>query len=655
MHREGAMEEHKNRRILIVDDNRAIHEDYRKILGAAESVDAPADALAAFEAQLFGAAAQAGEVSYELTSAFQGQEADVKIVELAARGERFALAFVDMHMPPGWDGVQTIARIWERDPEVQVVICSAYSEYSWEQLRAAFGSTDRLLILKKPFDMVEVRQLASALSEKWNLARRAELKLAELKSMVEEQTQELRTANERLSHDAFHDALTGLPNRLLLIDRVRQCLLRAHRDPELGFALLFIDLDHFKLTNDTMGHAAGDDLLKLVAERLVRSLRASDSVAYCPQNEVARLGGDEFVVLLEGLRHEGDAMRVAERLSTAFASPIHVAGKDLFVSMSVGIALGRPDYESAEDMLRDADTALYRAKANGRGTYAVFDADMHAAVMSRWWIENELRSAIERGELRLVYQPVLSIEGGRLCEFEALLRWQHPERGNIPPAEFIPVAEEAGLIAAIGKWVLEAALSQLRAWREQLVDLPDFAVAVNVSAKQLDRPEFVEELTQLLRQYDMPGHRIRLEVTESAVMKESGAPTLARLRELEVRFHLDDFGTGYSSLSYLHRLPVDALKIDRSFVNLMPTDPVSASVVESIILLAHTLGAEVIAEGVETPEQLARLRALRCNMAQGYLFSRPVPVVEASAFLDKARLERALAASAVDDVVEING
>jgi diguanylate cyclase (GGDEF)-like protein len=419
-------------------------------------------------------------------------------------------------------------------------------------------------------------------------------------------------------------------------------LLRAQRDPSKRFALLFIDLDHFKRTNDTMGHAAGDDLLIGVAGRLVNSLRASDSVAFCPQNEVARLGGDEFVVLLEAMRHESDAIRVAKRLQAAVAAPVELAGKQIFVSMSVGIALGRPDYESAEALLRDADTALYQAKANGRGCYAVFDAEMHAAVMSRWWIENELRHAMERGELRLVYQPVLALASGELSELEALLRWQHPLRGNIPPSDFIPVAEEAGLIGAIGKWVLEQAVSQLRAWQGQLVELPKFALAVNVSAKQLAHPEFVEELTDIMRAHGVPGSRLRLEVTESALMSKAVASSaLTRMRELELKFHLDDFGTGHSSLSYLHRVPVDALKIDRTFVNEIETDPISVSIVESIILLAHALGAEVIAEGVETEQQLARLRAMRCDMAQGYLFSKPVELPEATALLDKARLARA--------------
>ncbi len=657
------MEEQKNRRILIVDDNRAIHEDYRKILVGRNEAEQHAAELAAFEAEMFGAeSAPLLELHYEVTSAYQGEEAYAKVVELAARGERFALAFVDMHMPPGWDGVQTITKIWECDPDIQVVICSAYSEYSWEHILSVFGATDRLLILKKPFDAAEVRQLACALSEKWCLARRAHLKLNQLNTMVEERTRDLQAANERLErelversqlaasltasearlrHDALHDTLTGLPNRALLNDRLRQCLLRARREPTKCFALLFIDLDHFKLTNDTMGHATGDELLVGVGRRLVSSLRAGDSVAFSPQSEVARLGGDEFVVLLESMHQETDAIRVAKRLQTALAKPFELANKEIFVSMSVGIALGRPDYESAEALLRDADTALYQAKANGRGCYAVFDADMHATVMSRWWIENELRNAIERKELRLVYQPVTSIATGELYEFEALLRWRHPERGEISPADFIPVAEEAGLIGAVGKWVLEQAISQLQAWTEPLAELPKFALAVNVSAKQLAYAEFVEELTEILRTRGVPGRRVRLEVTESALMSKAiEGEALARMRELELKLHLDDFGTGHSSLSYLHRIPVDALKIDRSFVKEMETDPISVSIVESIILLAHALGAEVIAEGVETEQQLARLRALRCDMAQGYLFSRPVELPEATAMLERARRER---------------
>jgi diguanylate cyclase (GGDEF)-like protein/PAS domain S-box-containing protein len=745
------MNDTKNRRILVVDDNAAIHEDFRKILGR-KNRNAEIDQL---ERELFGLE-PAPIHAYDIDSAFQGQEALAKVEAALAKGEHYALAFVDMRMPPGWDGVQTIQKIWEVDPEIQIVISTAYSDYSWEQILARFGESDRLLVLKKPFDTGEVCQLACALTEKWHLARHAHLKLSQLTSMVGEQTEALRAsearyalaaagandglwdwdlanetiyysarwkgilglgehevddqpnawfgrvhaddleplhaamrdhltgvakhfqceyrirhkdgqyrwmlcrglavrdpagnaariagsqtditdrklAEEQLRHDALHDALTGLANRALLTDRLKQCLLRARRQPDQHFAVLFLDLDRFKLINDSLGHLVGDQLLIGISKRLLGCLRNTDSIAQLEANNVARLGGDEFVVLLEGLRHPEDALRVAARLQDSLRQPFVIEGREVYSSMSLGIALGRADYDKPEDVLRDADTALYQAKANGRGCYEVYDSTMHASAMSRWWIENELRSAIARDELRLVYQPVISLATGEITEFEALLRWQHGTRGAISPADFIPIAEDSGLIGSLGHWVMRQAIEQMSRWQAELPVPHDFSVAINVSGRQLTQPDLLDSVAEALREKGVAPERVRLEVTESALMKESVSSRIsARLAELNLRLHLDDFGTGYSSLSYLHRMPVDALKIDRSFVSEMTKDSTSASIVQSIITLAHTLGAVVIAEGVETAEQLEHLRRLGCDMAQGYYFSRPLEVPQATDYL----------------------
>jgi diguanylate cyclase (GGDEF)-like protein/PAS domain S-box-containing protein len=768
-----ATSEPKNRRILIVDDNPEIHEDFRKVLGGRANQDA---VLEQMEQNLFGRAAAASE-SYELDSAHQGEEALAKVQERLARGEHYALAFVDMRMPPGWDGVETITKLWEADPEIQVVICTAYSDYSWEDILLRFGPGDRLLILKKPFDTAEVCQLACALTEKWRLARQAHLKLSQLRSMVDEQTRELQLGNERmraeladraqievalrvsearyalasagandglwdwdlgagsvyfskrwkallgfdeheigcgpkewlgrvhvddlpgleaslaehlrgdsahfqaeyrirhkdgqirwmlcrglavregdasptrvagsqtditdrrlaeeqLRHDAFHDSLTGLANRALLLDRLHQCLLRTKRKPEHNFAVLFADLDDFKLINDSLGHAAGDQLLVDISRRLLGCIRGTDSITQIEQSDLSRLGGDEFVVLLDGLRAGTDVLRVAKRLQAAVSEPFLLDGKEVFTGMSIGVAMGRPDYDKPEDMLRDADTALYQAKANGRGSCEFFDARMRATAMSRWWTENALRRAIDRNELRLVYQPIVAAQTGELRELEALLRWQHPERGAISPAEFIPVAEETGLIQQLGEWVLREATDQIARWRPVLERRPDFAVAVNVSGKQLSRPELGDLIMGLLAEKGIPARRVRLEVTESALMEKGISPqVMAQFIDRDIRLQLDDFGTGYSSLSYLHQLPVDALKIDRSFVREMTKEITSASIVQSIIALAHALGAEVIAEGVETREQLEVLRALDCDSVQGFYLGRPIEVGEATALL----------------------
>jgi len=443
-----------------------------------------------------------------------------------------------------------------------------------------------------------------------------------------------RTAEERLWHDALHDSLTGLANRTMMLDRLRNCLLRSKRNPDYRFAVLFADLDRFKLINDSLGHEAGDQLLVGISRRLLQSIRATDSMAQLEQTDISRLGGDEFVVLLDGLRNETDVLRVATRLQESLADPFNIDGKEVFTGMSIGIALGRPDYDKPEDILRDADTALYQGKSNGRGSCALFDATMHASAMSRWWIENALRRAAERGELRLVYQPIVSVRTGELQDLEALLRWQHPMRGAISPADFIPVAEEAGLIGPIGEWVLRTAIEQIRTWSPALDASPELSVAINVSGKQLSRSGLGDLVSRLLGERGVAAQRIRLEVTESALMEKGVSQTMvARLVDLDLKLHLDDFGTGYSSLSYLHQLPVDALKIDRSFVSNMMTDATSASIVESIVALGHTLGAQVIAEGVETEEQLERLRRLKCDLAQGYYFSRPLEAEQVTALI----------------------
>jgi len=645
----------KNRHILVVDDSPEIHEDFRRVLNR----KAPDRALEQLEGPVFGPRAAAPE-SYDLDSVRRGEEALAKVQDRLARGERYAVAIVDMRMPLGWDGVETVSKLWEVDPDIQVIICTAYADCSWDEIVSRLGATDRLLILRKPFDGAEVVQLACALTEKWRLARQANLQLGQLGSLVEQQTRELEVANdrlraeiqervqmlrasearyelaeERIRHDALHDALTGLANRVLLLDRLEQCMLRARRNPEHRFAVLFADLDDFKTINDSLGHAAGDRLLIEISRRLQACIRATDSIAQFEQSDLSRLGGDEFVVLLDGLRSDDDVLRVSKRLQQALSEPFVIEDREVFTGMSVGIAVGRRDYDKPDEILRDAHTALYRAKSNGRGSCEFFDSNMRKRAMSRWSMENGLRRAIEREELRLVYQPIVAAQSGELREFEALLRWRHPERGEISPGEFIPVAEETGLILPVGEWVLRQAVAQLARWRGLLAKRPQFALAVNVSGKQLSRPELGGLIARLLADAALPGQRLRLEVTESALMEKGLSANMpARLMELDVRLQLDDFGTGYSSLSYLHQLPVDALKIDRSFITNMTSDATSYWIVQSIIALAHALGAEVIAEGVETPAQLEELRQLECDLAQGFYFSRPIDVDKATALLE---------------------
>jgi diguanylate cyclase (GGDEF)-like protein len=627
----------KNRRILVIDDNRAIHDDFRKIL-AARPASSTLDHL---EASLFGAPSPRTEDSYEIDSAYQGREGLAKVVTNLAYGQRYALAFVDMRMPPGWDGFETIERIWAVDPEIQVVICTAYSDHGREDLVARFGAVDRLLILKKPFDVAEVCQLACALTEKWHLARQANLKLSQLSRMVEEQTRELRRANavlqeeiavrqrleDQLRHLASHDALTGLANRSLLIDRIGRCLVRTKRHPGYLFAVLFLDIDRFKYVNDSLGHLLGDQLLVAIARRLTAHLRATDTVAVVPhESTLARIGGDEFVVLLDGIGAPADAIRVAERLERGVAQPFDLEGHEVFSSTSIGICVATSSYGTPEEILRDADTALYQAKAAGKARYSVFDANRHAATMARWRLENDLRHAVEHGGLTVQYQPILSMPTGEIVELEALVRWRHPELGPISPADFIPLAEETGLIVPLGVWVMRRVCEQLHEWRQRLPRFRHLAVTINVSGKQFDEAGVVDDTQRILDETGIPANRIKLEITETALMGKTAetSSTLSRLSALGIELYLDDFGTGYSSLSYLRRMPIAALKIDQSFVSTMGADPMSGSIVQAIVTLAHTMGMKVVAEGVETEAQLEHLRQLQCDCAQGFYFHRPL-------------------------------
>ena len=442
-----------------------------------------------------------------------------------------------------------------------------------------------------------------------------------------------KVAEAQLQHDASHDALTGLPNRVLLAERIRRCLAWQRRDPSFRYAVLFIDLDRFKIINDSLGHVVGDALLVALAERFSAGVRCTDTVSLS-EAHVARLGGDEFVVLLEGITQDADALRVADRLLQSVVAPIDAAGHTVYASLSIGVAIGHAGYERVEDIIRDADTALYRAKAGGRGRYDVFTDELHVAAMERWQTESDLRRAIEQEELSLVYQPVVSLTNGAVLHVEALLRWRHPVRGLVMPDQFIPLAEESGLIVALGQWVLREACRQVRVWADLGVTT---SIAVNVASREFSRPEFVDDVRKILETAGVASSSIFLELTERTTMDPRAVETCARLAALGIRLHLDDFGTGYSSLSYLTRMPVHALKVDRSFVSRMVDDPMSASIVQTVLALAAALGMQAIAEGVETEEQATLLRSMKCAAGQGYLWARPVDPERAFALLTPRR------------------
>lgn len=462
---------------------------------------------------------------------------------------------------------------------------------------------------------------------------------AELEQRVHERTVELQSVNDRLrfelmerkraeqklAHDALHDALTGLPNRALFHDRLWHTIRRTSRHPDSKFAVLFLDLDRFKWVNDSLGHLVGDELLIAVARRLDACLRPGDTAA--------RFGGDEFAILLEDLSSPDDTTRAAERIHEQLAKAFMLEGHTLAMSASIGIALSSLEYQQPEEMLRDADTAMYRAKALGKARHEVFDPKMHAHALARLWLENDLRWALERQEFVLHYQPIISLLGGKIVGVEALLRWQHPRRGLIGPTEFIPIAEETGLIVPIGEWVLRTACTQAKRWHD--AGLPAVSVAVNLSARQLRHPNINTVISKILVETGLDPKCLELELTESSLM-EDVVETTSALKELDalgVCLSIDDFGTGYSSLSYLKRFPISNLKIDRSFVRDITTNPNDAAIATAIIAMAHHMNLHVTAEGIETSEQLAFLRPYHCDGMQGHLFSAAVSAAAAEALL----------------------
>jgi diguanylate cyclase (GGDEF)-like protein/PAS domain S-box-containing protein len=435
------------------------------------------------------------------------------------------------------------------------------------------------------------------------------------------------------------DPLTGLPNRLLFLDRLLQLIEHSRRHPDSVFAVLFLDLDGFKMVNDSLGHVVGDKLLVSVAHRLVNSLRCTDMIARMDETfTVARLGGDEFAVLVCDLKDSSAVAGVAERLVRELTLPFNIDEKEIFTSVSIGIAVSSAGYEHPEEFLRDADTAMYYAKSLGKARYEVFDADMRASVTHRMELETDLRHALKRGELRNLYQPIVSLETGKISGFEALLRWEHPTQGLIEPKEFIPIAEETGLIRELGWWNLSEACRHVANWRRLSADL---TISVNLSVKQFLQPNFAPQLEELLRELNLAPDVLNLELTESSIITDpvAAGTLLSQIKSLGVKLSIDDFGTGYSSLSYLQRFPFDTLKIDRSFTSAVGNQGKQESIiVRTIMPLAHNLGLDVVAEGVETVEQLAFLQQLRCKHAQGFFFSKPVNALEAEKLLQRPEI-----------------
>lgn len=724
---ENQMQLDQTYRILIIDDNPAIHDDIRRVLKPDES------SVSDIEQDLFGDTKEKIDIKgpqLEIDSVFNGIDGYKKVIEAYEAGNPYALAFVDVRMPPGWDGIKTIKEFWDKDPDIQVVICSAYSDYSWTDIMNVLGLSDRLLILKKPFEYSEVRQLVSTLTHKWLISKTLSKTIKNLESTVASRTHELQNAlsiatatldssqdgllvldksgnilnyNQRfvrmwripgstikrmckqslhehlmttakanfldgdtpyskvgqtieitwdegrifsvsfyaymvddtpqgvlvstkdetqrkmfekeLTYEATHDYLTGLPNRFLLVDRLKQALTLAERNTR-QVGIIYFDLDRFKYVNDTLGHAIGDGLLQGVAAHVRSIIRESDTLC--------RLGGDEFVIVINDAEAEEDLLHFVERIQQNLEIPFTVDHHEIRIGCSIGVSRYPLDGTEADVLLTNADSALYHAKENGRGTYCFYSDGMSDRNTKQLEMERQLKYALDRNEFHLLYQPIVDATTQKLLGVETLLRWENSVLGAVPPAEFISVAEKSGLIVPIGKWIIESVVEQLASWEKIGLDI--FA-AINISGIQLKSPDFLKNFCNCIAQHKFDPSKIEIELTESILLEQSQniLDTLIELRNMGVRISLDDFGTGYSSLTYLRRFPVDKIKIERAFITNIQNELDSEAIVSAIIAMAHKLGLKTVAEGVEYKETVSILQEMTCDYLQGYLFSKPVP------------------------------
>jgi len=607
-------------RVLVADDEAEVRDAYRQILSEADMSSETA-MFHNLRERLFSKAVQdqlargASASDTTFTPVFcEGAEAAVAAVrEALAADDPFAVAFLDMRMPPGPDGVWAASRIRELDPAIEIVICTAYSDVDPRDIGAMVPPEEKLSYLQKPFHPHEIRQMSISLASKW----RSEHRIVKL---------------------AYFDALTGLPNREQSRSRLSSALTAAKQHQRM-LAVLYLDLDNFKRVNDTLGHAVGDELLCQVATRLRSSLRTDDTLdvsSASRSSHIARLGGDEFIVILPNIRSADDAAGVAGRLIAELQEPMRLALHTLVVTPSIGVAVFPADGVEVDTLLRNADLAMYFAKRKGPGMQAFYDSSMNDAALHRFTLEGKLRGALERNEFTLHYQPQFDVRTGSVSGMEALLRWTNDELGVVPPVEFIPVAEETGLILGIGEWVLRNACAQAKSWVDE--GLPVTRMAVNVSGQQFVLREFPQQVAAIIKETGIEASMLELEITESVVMKDEAwaEQALLQLKELGVMLAIDDFGTGYSSFGRLRHFAVDRLKIDRSFMTSLIDCSDDRAIAAAIIAMSRSLRINVTAEGVESFPQLLFLQEHDCHEAQGFLFSRALPAADAHKLLVRA-------------------
>lgn len=735
--------------IMIIDDNPAIHQDFIKVL----TTTTVSNEINDLDKQLFGDVQDLSRTTqvvndnalpqFIFDTAYQGKDGVEKIKQALEQGIHYSLAFVDIQMPPGWDGIETIKHMWEIDPDIQVVICTAYSDYTWEETVKELGIGDNYLILKKPFDLVSVRQLACALTRKWTLAKQAKRTTEMLQKTIEQRTESLQqslsllrstiessadgiivvdlnqkiidfnskfqelwgipssmleskngallkdymlsqvvTSNRylaqmkyleraidevgqtvinlntgtilecysqphllnntiigrvwsfrditeranlerKLEYQASHDILTGLPNRALLIDRIQHLIGHSQRNSK-QFGILFFDLDRFKLINDSLTHEAGDNLLKLVAMRWSNLLRKEDTIA--------RIGGDEFIMVVPDITTDESIITVVDKIIQSLNTPFRLVKRDVTIATSIGISIYPKDGTTVNSLLKNADLAMYLAKERGGNQFQFYNEELNDHADKTLKMEIELRQALIKNEFILYYQPQFDMENKCLLSAEALIRWQHPEKGLLLPLDFIPAAEVCGLIVPIGEWVIDQACQQIKKWHDK--GLPWTRIAVNIATQQLKQVNFDKVVRDILNKHQIEPQFLELEITENVVITNVDIfRMINQLKEIGVKIVLDDFGTGNSSLNYLKHLNIDRLKIDQSYIKNITTSRSDEVIIEAIIAMAQGFNFKVLAEGVETSTQMNYLKTTHCDEVQGFLFSKPISAKALEKFL----------------------
>ncbi len=741
--------------IMIIDDNPAIHQDFIKVLTSTNNIDEFSD----FDKQLFDEGefelneSHNPQMDYSLPkfiidTANQGREGVEKIKKALEHDVHYALSFVDVKMPPGWDGIETIKHIWEVDPDIQIVICTAYSDYTWEETVKQLGMGDNYLILKKPFDIIAVKQLACALTKKWILHKDSRHHTKILQQTVEERTESLQQSlsllrstiesstdgilvvdlnriimdcnskflsmwhipesmfktkdvgllmdymlnqlnhskhlfrrinyldknidevskdtvtfkdgtilecysqphrlngitvgrvwsfrditeraklESRLEHQATHDSLTGLPNRALLIDRIQHNIEKALKQNQ-QFAILYFDLDRFKLINDSLSHEAGDKLLRLVAKRWSALIRNEDTLA--------RIGGDEFVMIFNGFKSVENIIFIANKILDSLNQPFQIENRDINISTTMGISLFPKDGKTVNELLKSADLAMYQAKERGGNQFYFYAKYLNERTKKSFTMEAELRMALKNKEFFLLYQPQYNMNTENMLCAEALIRWNHPTRGLLVPMDFIPIAEDSGLIVPIGEWVLREVCRQIKVWRKK--GLPLIRVAVNIATNQLRQTNFVHTVQEILSEFELDPQYLEFEITENVVITHWDIIQMINdLKKIGIKIALDDFGTGNSSINYLKHIQIDCLKIDQSFVQNISTSRSDEVIIEAIIAMARSFNFKVLAEGVETQKQMDFLKQRNCDEVQGFLYSQPLTAKDLEKHIKKGSL-----------------